>query len=271
MHTRTLKKLFLALTFWLALHESFLRAQTVSAPPLTINSTGTNPVDFEFRADGTLVARGNNGVGSLLSVDQVAGSQMLWYPGKSAFRAGIMDGWDAYKWSDANIGTASVAMGNCVEAAAYCSVSLGAYTTASSNYDIAIGFGNLSNGWASTSLGWSTSSIGWITTSFGYSTIASGNAATALGYQTTANGFATTSSGYGTQAQAYESFVTGAYNVGGGNGAEWIATDPLFEIGNGTDSSHPSDALLVDKSGNVTAGGVITAQPGGDIPMYAGN
>ena len=37
-----------------------------------------------------------------------AGTRMMWYPKKAAFRAGKVD---ATQWSDANIGNDSVAMG----------------------------------------------------------------------------------------------------------------------------------------------------------------
>lgn len=62
----------------------------------------------------------------------------------------------------------------------------------------------------------------------------------------------------------------GAYNVGGGNTTSWVATDPLFEVGNGS-QSHKSDALLLDKSGNLKVNTVTVTAPGGDIPMYTGN
>jgi hypothetical protein len=90
MHTKTLQKLALALTFWLALHMSSLRAQIFTAP-LQASTTGTNPVDFEFRANGTMIAKGDFGIGSLLTADQGDGTRMLWFPSLGAFRAGIIN------------------------------------------------------------------------------------------------------------------------------------------------------------------------------------
>src|ERR1700735_2724616 len=93
MHNGALRKMALALTFWLALHVSSLRAQIFTNDlPLQASTTGTNPVDFEFRADGTLIAKGNSGVGTLLSTDQGAGTRMIWYPALTAFRAGDVNG-----------------------------------------------------------------------------------------------------------------------------------------------------------------------------------
>lgn len=254
MHTQTLKKLLLALTFWLALYGSSLRAQTISAPPLTINSTGTNPVDFEFRADGTLIAKGNGGVGSLLTADQGAGVRMLWFPGKSAFRVGWVDGDD---WDSSNIGLYSMGLGADVKPSGYISVAMGGFSTASASYTVAIGKSTTASGYASLALG--------------YVNVSSGTRSTTLGSNNTASGFAATASGYWTQAQAYESYAIGAYNIGGGNATTWVADDPLFEIGNGTSATAKSDAVVVYKDGSMNVQGPITAAPGGDIPMYTGN
>ena len=106
--------------------------------------------------------------------------------------------------------------------------------------------------------------------------MASGYEATAIGEGNIASGAFSTASGYYTQSQAMMSLAIGTYNIGGGSVNAWVETDPLFEIGNGT-ATTPSDALIVYKNGNeevqgnISAGGVITAQPGGDIPMYQGN
>ena len=62
-----------------------------------------------------------------------------------------------------------------------------------------------------------------------------------------------------------------------------MATDPLFEVGNGSgsrfdnppignpDATGPSDALVVYKNGNAVLQGTLQVAPGGDIPMYSGN
>lgn len=101
-------------------------------------------------------------------------------------------------------------------------------------------------------------------------TTASGLYSTAMGWYSTANGSYSTAMGKWTTAQAFGSVTMGAYNVGGGNTTSWVATDPLFEVGNGS-QSHKSDALLLDKSGNLKVNTVTVTAPGGDIPMYTGN
>ena len=83
---------------------------------------------------------------------------------------------------------------------------------------------------------------------------ASGSASTAMGYQTTASGTGSTAMGYGTVATGFFSTAMGIYNIGGGDSIFWVATDPLFEIGNGSSSSNKSNALTVLKNGNVGIG-----------------
>jgi hypothetical protein len=93
----------------------------------------------------------------------------------------------------------------------------------------------------------------------GYDTTASGTDSMASGYGTTASGVDSTASGSDTTAAAQDSFVIGAYNGGLGiteSGTTWVATDPLFEIGNGA-SGAPSDALVVYKNGNTVVSGAL--------------
>lgn len=60
-----------------------------------------------------------------------------------------------------------------------------------------------------------------------------GTASTAFGYNTQANGDYSSAFGYGSIAQSYNSFVIGQYNIVSGTPSSWVATEPLFVIGNG--------------------------------------
>ena len=64
------------------------------------------PSTIVLRPDGGFAASGVEGVGAIPA--EGAGTRMMWYPGKSAFRAGLMatDAWD-----DPKVGRASVAFG----------------------------------------------------------------------------------------------------------------------------------------------------------------
>jgi hypothetical protein len=302
MHTGSLRKWALALTFWLALHTSSLRAQIFTNDlPLQATTTGSNPVDFEFRADGTLIAEGNNGVGSLLTADQGAGTRMLWFPSLVSFRVGSVDGTE---WDQSNIGFGSIAMGVNTTASGYYTVSLGRGTAAWANDSTAIGFDSHSIATWSTALGGYVTTYGFGSTAMGFETVASGGGSTAMGIGSSSNGNYSTAMGqsnaYGdcstamgsstaggdfstamgdtTDSGACFSVALGAYNVGAGDPNNWVPTDPLFEIGNGGDGSGdgnpsatgPSDALIVYKNGNAVLQGTLQVAPGGDIPMYTG-
>ena len=286
MHTTTLKKLALALTFWLALHLAPLKAQLLTP---TSNSNASLGVD----ADGLLYDTGTFGTGTLSLSG--AGTRMFWYPGKAAFRAGEAD---STGWNDANIGHYSVAFGLNTTASGAYSVAMGAgttasgsgstasgrYTTASGNFSTAVGQETTASGAYSTASGINSNATGEASTALGNGT-ASGFVSTALGLGTSASGDYSTASGNQTSAGAQCSFVAGAFNLDlSETGATpspttWVATDPLFEIGNGGGffgggnpaTTGPSDAFVVYKNGDVAAQGVITSAPGGDIPMYTGN
>jgi len=295
MHTSTLKKLALALTFWLALHMSSLRAQIFTDDlPLQAVTTGTNPVDFEFRSDGTLIAKGNINVGTLLSTDQGAGTRMFWLPSLGAFRAGgIVTTTNAiHDWDLANIGKYSMALGYDTMASGEYSVALGVGGKATGEYSVALSEGSAvgtgavaingyAGGYYSLAMG-TGSAYGDYSIAFGAST-ASGYRSTAFGYRTTASGYFSTAMGSYTTASAYLSFVIGSYNVGlSSTGAAsspttWVPIDPIFEIGNGAAGTASnnytptlSDAFVVYKDGSATFQGPVKVAPGGDIPMYTG-
>ncbi|RPH90275.1 MAG: hypothetical protein EHM72_19330, partial [Calditrichaeota bacterium] len=71
----------------------------------------------------------------------------------------------------------------------------------------------------------------------GSGTLAAGGRAFTAGYITRAIGDYSTAMGRETKADALSSTVFGQYNVGGGNTSDWIAADPLFEIGNGSNDA----------------------------------
>jgi hypothetical protein len=105
----------------------------------------------------------------------------------------------------------------------------------------------------STALGRNTTASGNHATAIGYETIASGSYATTFGYFTNAIGNGSTAMGRSTEATSLYSTAIGWHNVGGGNPSSWILTDPLFEIGNSTSSSSPTNALMILKNGTITA------------------
>jgi len=203
----------------------------------------------------------------------------------------------------------SVAMGK-ASATGPGATALGWFSNASGNGATALGGaaasglsstamgGGSANGLYSTAMGRSTAS-GSYSTAMGRSTAsglysssmgtayASGNNSIAMGRYTSALGNYSTSSGYRTVAASSYSTAIGSVNIGGGDPINWVPTDPLFEIGNGTASSYytypntssayylalsgqgpwgytipsiSSDAFVVYKNGDTLVQGNLTAQ-----------
>ena len=284
-------------------------AQTL--PFVESGGSGSTAVDFEFRLDGTFIEKGIGASPTLSGSDLGAGTRLLWYPALSAFRAGTVTGtqWDlanigqysvAMGYND-QAGSNSIALGyiNTVGSAAPgdASIAIGANNTVTDGYAFGSsntatgGFGpsyaigqtntatggfNLALGYSNTAtmggiaLGQSNSALAFGASAIGQFNSATAQGATALGYSTTASAPLSVALGYIVNAAVYSSVAVGTYNVGVGSATTWVATDPLFEVGNGT-SSHPSDALLLDKSGNLTVKTVTVTAAAGDIPMFTGN
>lgn len=80
-----------------------------------------------------------------------AGTRMLWYPRKGAFRAGGIAG---TQWDAANIGDYSVAIGQDVRASASNAVAFGLRSTAAQQSSFAVGEDNTASGAASVALGY---------------------------------------------------------------------------------------------------------------------
>jgi len=147
-------------------------------------------------------------------------------------------------------------------------VAIGANTT---TYGNGISLGSNAYSSESTAVGTGVYATSY-STAVGYSNSAN-NYSTALGNLTVATGKYATSMGYSTTAQSVASTVIGQFNRKEGNTASWVATDPLFVIGNGQPAAvaggQPllSNAFVVSKNGDVTMTGKITIPRQGDISM----
>jgi hypothetical protein len=80
-----------------------------------------------------------------------AGTRMLWYPRKGAFRAGGING---TQWDAANIGSFSIAVGQDVRASGDNGVAFGLRSTAAGSSTFAVGEDNTASGAASVALGY---------------------------------------------------------------------------------------------------------------------
>ncbi len=211
----------------------------------------TTPSEFELRLtivnDGGIIAKGTFGGGDSLATTG-AGTRLIWYPRRAAFRAGGVDG---NQWDDTvlnpNIGNYSFATGYNTLAKGNYSVALGNNSSATADNAIAIG----SNAHAYQT---SAVAIG------GYNATASGLNSTSIGgVSAWAEGDYSTALGYGTTAHAFASMAVGRNTDRSGNSSSWVGTDPLFAVGNGSDDYlFPANAFTVLKNGTV---GIGTAAP----------
>jgi hypothetical protein len=163
-----------------------------------------------------------------------AGTRMMWYPDKVAFRVGSAVGSD---WDADNIGYGSFAAGEDTKASGAGSVAMGVGSDALGTYSTSIGYYNVASGHASVAIGWNTRALG--------------TGSIALGYA---------------EAESCLSTALGINNIGGGDATTFIATDPLFEIGNSISPSQPHNAMTVLKNGYV---GLGTASPAAGLHIKA--
>ena len=130
-------------------------------------------------------------------------------------------------------------------ASGYASTAMGGNTMASGQFSTAMGFYSIANKTMSTAMGGQTTASGTLSTAMGFFTAASGNSSTAMGYRTTA-------------PSAYET-VIGRFNTDYAPSStnEWISSDRLFVVGNGTGDASRSNALTILKNGNTTINGGV--------------
>jgi hypothetical protein len=248
------------------------RAQT----PLTTVEEGTGVARLQLNYDGGFYIPGTfNPTSPADSIPATgAGTRLMWYPAKAAFRAGRVND---TQWDASNVGVYSVAFGRNTQASGPSATAMGFRTTASGRDATAMGEGTTASGNRSTAMGDGTIASGIAATAMGDGTTASGRDATAMGEGTTASAFfatamgavtkasgtAATSLGDGTIASGGASTAMGtattaatrsSLSIGQFNSANTSVDNTLFVAGNGSANSR-SDALVLDKSGNLEVSG----------------
>jgi hypothetical protein len=217
--------------------KDIVSVSTISVSSITTTASALT-VSTNIFVNGSVVAAGTFGA-DWTEPGLGAGTRLLWYPRKAAFRAGSVSG---TQWNDANINTYSIGLGSDV--------------TASGAWSVAIGRGVTASGHNSMALGTNTSSL------MDY--------ALATNYGTSAKGYESVAMGNTTTADSRGQMSVGAYNLptGGENTSTWVWTDPLFVIGNGTGSgASRANALMVLKNGNV---GISTSAPSYHLHVSSG-
>ncbi|NOT51868.1 MAG: hypothetical protein HOP10_11400 [Chitinophagaceae bacterium] len=225
-------------------HLLFIIAITllaITAPAQNVGIGTTTPVARLHVSDSSVLFSAPGAISGLQGLPPIQGSgrRMMWYPYKAAFRVGYVDG---VQWDKDSIGNYSFASGYNAKAKGLNSTAMGTNTTASGDYSIATGY--------------STSATGFFSTAIGNETVASGSGSTAMGIITSASGDFSTAMGFGTAARSYNETAIGSFNTDytPASTGNWNTGDRLFVIGNGTQSSARSDAMIILKNGNVGIG-----------------
>ncbi|RYD83124.1 MAG: hypothetical protein EOP84_08365, partial [Verrucomicrobiaceae bacterium] len=209
----------------LSLYEAYGASSTPSIQlfPANYYDPGRITIDGNdvlTTGSGALITSVNQGlvVGGTHSGSTVpasgAGTRMMWYPGKSSFRAGYVSG---SQWDETNIGV----------------------------YSAALNFNTKASGAASFATGNLTTASGSNSSAFGYSTIASGLHTSALGLGTVANSIASTAVG---QYNLNPGHADDIFMVGNGTGLA-VRSNVLTVRKSGSLSAGTGTVI-----GNVTAG-----------------
>lgn len=117
------------------------------------------------------------------------------------------------------------------------------------SYSVAIGGGNLSDKGGFT-FGVYNDATEEYATAIGFANKATGLYSTAIGFANAAEGVNSTALGKYTTAESYNSIALGTYNYLSPSytADDWVETDPLLQVGNGT-STTPNDAFVIYKNG----------------------
>ncbi|RLD19240.1 MAG: hypothetical protein DRI69_08775 [Bacteroidetes bacterium] len=254
-------------------NDTIVAPQYVPGPlnPLFIIGNGTSEIArsnaMVVRQDGAAYWGGQYEANTqILPPASGAGTRMMWFPEKAAFRAGHVNGseWDKDSIGDSSIGlgwnvvasgTNSTALGEGTRATELVATAMGWHTTASGWFSTAMGRQTTASGFYSTAMGNETIASGWYSTAMGSLTEAEASYSTAMGSGSRAIGRVSTSIGIGTKAGAFAVVALGRYNIGGGNFNTWVPADPIFEIGIGATDGTRENAVTVLKSGNVSING----------------
>ena len=167
--------------------------------------TATPTAGLHLVGNDGVVAEGTFGSGAI--PPSGAGTRMIWYPKKAAFRSGGVSG---TQWNDSNIGDYSFASGYNTRASGDYSTAFGNNTIASGQFSlaacesstasgisaVAMGTGAIASGPYAVALGRAPQATDSFSVAIGYHCLATGKYATAFGDESTADGINSTVFGY---------------------------------------------------------------------------
>jgi len=197
-----------------------------------INGSRVNPQfgTQDYSSNGNLLVTSTLGTGSIPITG--AGTRLMWYGKKGAFRAGTVDG---TQWDDSNIGLNSQAFGYYTLASGQFSFASGDSSKATGTNSTAMGLNNNASGDNSLACGRYCMAIGNISTSIGQMSTASGSVSFAIGSSTYATGTSSFASGNSTTASGWGSTSIGGNSIASANSS--IAIGEFATASNGNSIS----------------------------------
>jgi len=180
--------------------------------------TQTPAFKLSLNNDGGIIADGTYNSGAQVGTPG-AGTRLLWYPRKAAFRAGRVTG---DYWNETNIG----------------------------NYSVAAGFDTKASGAFSVAMGDNTIALGAYSVAMGTQSTATGNSTFALGSNAMANAQNSVAIGHHVDTNGDQSVAIGT-NVGTGANGDWAVV-----VGRGTDTgtyltNDTANSLMIGFNSNV--------------------
>lgn len=179
----------------------------------------------------------------------------------------------AIGYNSISSGTQSGSIGFYTNATATNAFAFGSNTTASGNNSVAGGFNSSATASYSVALGNNAIASGDNATALGSFNTASGSGSFTAGDDNAATGTLTAVIGEGLLGVAQNSITLGRYNdsLTGSSRNSWVATDPLFLIGNGSSNASRSNAFVVYKNGNGEINGSFIPTTGGVYTLGKNN
>ncbi len=276
----------------LGLVPNLAQAQT----PTTTIQNGNTDTRLQLNYDGGLYVPGI--FGPTTPADSIpatgAGSRLMWYPAKGAFRAGrVGNRLDGTQWDASKVGNYSAALGVDTKASGQSSVALGNASAATKKGAVAMGITSGAEGSSAVAMGKSSTATGDFAVAIGQQANAEGQSSVALGGFTDATADAAKALGgtasalgavsmnrgtaaggnsvamgegeaTGTRAVAMGRATVAATNqslsAGTCNSANTTADNTLLAVGNGTfdtgsfSCTNNSDALRLKRNGDLAVG-----------------
>ena len=144
----------------------------------------------------------------------------------------------------------------------YYASAFGSSNTANGNYSSAFGYGNTSGGRNASAFGYDNTANYYYASAFGYGNTASGESSSAFGYRNTASGSRSSAFGYYNTSSSRGSTAMGYYAKAESNpqASSFERNDKwLLNVGNGNNNSARSNALVLQRDGDLWIEGDLTS------------